>query len=216
MEKFSPLLGLGLVLLSGCATPLNEQLTHLQKATVCCKHYNEINYEKLNLPDAKKVEFKPESPAFNFESGKSFFAAYQLPPFSGPYNVTLHAYPSAGMGDSTTLRPKILLLDEAFNVTRQIDESNAHIRNSAGKVVMDFFVNKSDRKDYYIILHTIPNRENSGITSKVYSPVIIPIGTVVVPIDGKESSRTTYYSPMGILELRLSPYKPNVVGQEPY
>jgi maltose operon protein len=74
--------------------PRPEDLERLRSAPVCCRTFAQFPFEPLDLRKGGKVTFRIDhaSPAFNFESGKSYFKAFSLPPVKHHYEVTVQSY----------------------------------------------------------------------------------------------------------------------------
>lgn len=77
------------VALSACASgPLDqtgtflppEHARQLEAARLCCASYREVPSERLNLGEERAFTLTPGSPVYEFPHGRSFFAAYELPP----------------------------------------------------------------------------------------------------------------------------------------
>lgn len=62
----------------GCS-PLPQQIEQLGEIAPCCTHASQFRFEVLKQGDEHSASFSESSPAFNFHTGKSYFAAFQLP-----------------------------------------------------------------------------------------------------------------------------------------
>jgi maltose operon protein len=201
-----------LLALAGCAVPLADQLDTLSRASVCCTQLSEFKYQKLTANETRSVSLDEKSLAYVFESGKSFFAAFELPTFSQPYTVSLYSTPHpAGNGRGTVLRPRIMLLDASFEITRTL--ADVPFRVGAGHaLVKDFFVNRANRDERYLVVYTAPSEKE---TEKLmtFAPTGVMIGAVYLPIDGHQSEQTVSNAAVGSFTLKLKPYSPVVLGK---
>ena len=193
---------------TGCVAPVREQLSALQKAPVCCASMREFNYAPLSMSDEKEVTLDVESPAFGFDAGKSFFAAYRLPAWSAPYQIRAEAQPGNVRGG--LLAPSALLLDGDFKVTRQFNVAQGP---NARPGVVHIFVNESNRSEQYIVFFTAKLAASDGVNAIIAMPTMIAIGTVPVQIGASESRVSLPYSPTGVFQLKVWPYQPARAGQ---
>ena len=117
-------------LLSACASgPLSEPGTFLppqhsaaaQAAKVCCATYREIQYAKLQRGIETKVVVSSESPVFEFDGRKSFFAAFELPPGTNRILVVT-TVPVNMLWNRTghVMIPAVIFLDDAYQPYRNI------------------------------------------------------------------------------------------------
>lgn len=70
---------IGLLALAAGCSPIEKQAVRLANANGCCHSLDQVQFKPLE--SSKETEFKisEESPTFQFEDGKSYFAAYALP-----------------------------------------------------------------------------------------------------------------------------------------
>lgn len=66
-------------------------MKRFHEAKVCCESLSEIPFEELSPGDSKSFDLNEESPAFAFDTGKSYFKAFRLPPLTAPYRKLLSA-----------------------------------------------------------------------------------------------------------------------------
>lgn len=197
---------IAVLLLGGCAIPLHEQMASLSRAVPCCADFKEFKYQPLSLPSENSVELKSDTPAFVFKHGKSFFAAYALPRYVGPYSITVTHQPTG-----TAISPVITLLDSDFAVSREFDRSKA--RGGSGyRQIVDIFVNSDNRHEQFLVISARSGPGESPMLTKTFTPLIIPIGTAAIVANGSEHINQTAFGPIGNLSMNLSPYQPTVVG----
>ncbi|MGH8751025.1 MAG: hypothetical protein ACREUV_04900, partial [Burkholderiales bacterium] len=84
---------LTLLWLVSCATvnPLDGVRHQLDGAPACCTSYAQFKFEPLSLVGSESATLGNTSPAYNFDSGKSYFKAYRLPESRRPYSITVRS-----------------------------------------------------------------------------------------------------------------------------
>jgi hypothetical protein len=99
----------------------------LARAPLCCDSLATLPYRDLPVAGAPlRVRIDQDSPAFAFDGGRSYFAAFRLPVADRPLVIQVSSLPmrSAGLGALTGLgaplvfRPAVFLVDDAFRVRR--------------------------------------------------------------------------------------------------
>jgi len=65
-----------------------DELKALAQAKPCCASLAELPFRPIEREGLIKLEIGSDSPAFVFDSGKSFFAAFRLPDWPRP--LALH------------------------------------------------------------------------------------------------------------------------------
>jgi hypothetical protein len=102
-----------------CAKPYSGVLRQYREASPCCASLAELPVEPLQLGDTKSFDLADNSPAFRFETGKSYFRAFTLPQGPYPYRVTVRSYLVGGYLKSAYLfYPQLLTLDANRKVVR--------------------------------------------------------------------------------------------------
>ncbi|HEX2830654.1 MAG TPA: hypothetical protein VHP37_30230 [Burkholderiales bacterium] len=109
--------------LAGCATgPLSHTGTFLppqhyaalEKAPLCCESARDISYLKL-IPGAEQAAaITPESPVFQFDHQRAYFAAFELP--AGARTLVVKTYPVNMLWNVSghVLLPSIRFLDADY------------------------------------------------------------------------------------------------------
>lgn len=200
-------LGVGVALLlplSACVS-LSEQRTQLAAAPVCCDSYAVIPYLKLSIPEIRTVKFDSSSPAYVFESGKSFFTAFELPVWAIPYEVEIRTKHSSATG---IFRPRIKLIGSDFQTLRTLEAKD---RFGGSSETIEFFVNQENQGERYMIVYS-DSTGTGGKESIHVAPIIIPVGPVMLNMGATEHRVTVPYSPMGEVRLSLKPYAPREMG----
>jgi hypothetical protein len=194
--------------LSGCVTPVPEQRSVLENTADCCKSMSEFKFAPLAMTDEKEVALGAESPAFTFQSGKSYFAAYRLPAWSAPYQIRAESQDGNTRGG--LLSPSALLLDSDFRVVRSFNVATGP--DATRPNVLHIFVNEADAAEQYLVLFTA--RASGGFNTLLAKPIqaSMPNG-MILPLGATESRVSMPYAPSGVLQVKVSPYQPQRAGQ---
>lgn len=93
-----------------------EHNQKLAQTKPCCASYRDIQYAKLSLGQEATAVLTPESPVFEFPSGRSFFAAFELPANSRA--IIVKTYPVNMLYNRTghVLIPAVHFLDAGHQV----------------------------------------------------------------------------------------------------
>lgn len=134
----------------------------------CCAALSALPYVDLNHSGIRKFVISPDSPAFLFPSGKSYFAAYRITDLPRPFKVEVASWRSAEprslgglMPDFRYLifAPTILILDRDFQIKRQIAPGSAMEQcalNAGAKVYVPQFdvVEPASEAAYLVVMTT--------------------------------------------------------------
>lgn len=114
------LLALGAVaLLQACTASYGTTVQQYREAPVCCTSLAELPVESLQVGDNKSFDLGDGSPAYRFDTGKSYFRAYALPQGPYPYRVTVRSFLVGDRLKAAYLfYPQIITLDEQRRVVR--------------------------------------------------------------------------------------------------
>lgn len=116
-------LSLGLaVALAGCAN-LTDIKANLQKKPPCCKSFDELTYSAIPAKDTYPIQLGDHSPVFEFDVGKSYFTALELPPASAGRQFQMYSMATGSTAfEVATLAqifcPRVLFLDASKAVIR--------------------------------------------------------------------------------------------------
>ncbi len=88
-------------------------------APSCCASPAQFTYAPLSLGQTMTTAIDGATPAYEFESGKSYFRAYRLPETRAAFSVEILSPLAAG--GSYAFHPEVLLLDERHVVVRRVD-----------------------------------------------------------------------------------------------
>ncbi len=196
---------------SGCATKVPDQLTSLRAAPVCCQGYSEFRYAPLQLDKLQSVKLGPGSPAFEFDSGKSYFYAARLPAYSGPLVLGIESQGTVAGAESTSvLRPEVLMLDANYEVVRHIPgESFKHTR--ASDFLGTVFINKENASETYVVIFTRTGAGAPGETVKQFTAQTFSLGGAPITLDGSEQTVPLAFGPDGLLTVSLQRYQPAAI-----
>nr|WP_242533425.1 MalM family protein [Niveibacterium umoris] len=101
----------------------------LAKAPDCCASLAALPYATLAEAGTRSLTISPSSPAYAFDSGKSFFAAYRIAELKRPAEIVVASQRSAEPGSTLQLwpdfrmlafEPTLLVLDAQFRIRRRI------------------------------------------------------------------------------------------------
>jgi len=211
--RAGPTLLLATLALTGCAIPVRTQIhvNALARAQVCCRSYADFSYEPLVMDQERTVELGARSPAFVFESGKSFFYAGRLPAYTGPLSITIDTYGSIGDASETAmLRPEVLLLDKDFTVQRRI-AAEKFKRSSGANLTGSVFINEKNSDELYLVLYANSSPPAEGETVKRLSPTNLYLPGGVINVGGTEETVPLSASPGGAVKLTLQRYAPSSI-----
>ena len=108
----------------------DELTAALARAPECCTLLANLPYQDLAHEGQLTVNIGVDAPAFTFENGKSFFAAYRIAGMSRPARIELSSFRSAGPGSlaqvipeaqQLVFEPTLLVLDEQFQVRQRVN-----------------------------------------------------------------------------------------------
>jgi NAD(P)-binding Rossmann-like domain/Maltose operon periplasmic protein precursor (MalM) len=102
---------------ASCAASHPQAMDSLREAQECCQSMAGFPYEPLL--EGKRVDFHLDasSPAFRFETGKSFFKAFSLPKKQVPYYVRIRSFAlGETIRNAHIFYPQLVLLDEHYTV----------------------------------------------------------------------------------------------------
>jgi hypothetical protein len=101
------------------------------RTKACCDDPSGFSYLPLPQHGFADAVVSRASPAFEFHSGLSPFAAFELPKTSTPYRLRVKSFFDAGRGDETSVfYPVVALLDDTFIVTRMSGLDNLRLEPS--------------------------------------------------------------------------------------
>ena len=169
----------------------DEMLEALARAKPCCASLSELPYRSFEHEGSITLDIGPNSPAFAFDSGKSFFAAFRLPDWPRPLVLHLRsAVPSLIQAFDPVrpiFSPAVLVLDAQFRVHRvmqgpgefQVVQTQSGSGQSGIQMEGDLYIGESAQDAaYLIVLTTDELRARSFATNGGRISGFSPIGTV--------------------------------------
>lgn len=216
-ESVLILLFLGMVfgsLFAGCSTPYGVVMARYREAPVCCRSFADFPYEDLRQGDSKSFDLNDKSPAFAFDTGKSYFKAFRLPPYAIPYRIVLRSYMLGDSVDSAyILCPQVIFLDEKFATVRSTDYrflrlTKAGFFETAGetwglmwKLEGEIEVAEANRNEKYMIIFTTDTllAAKTSISTWRTVPIVLPGLVTAIPTHKEEV--LVPHSPVGRISL---------------
>ena len=131
--QFKAIVFTTILLLGGCSSTVKKQVETLKKTNVCCKEFSELVYSSIKINNDTKVKIDKKSPAYQFESGKAYFKAFQLNKVKSRLNIEIKslfngAFSIVGQDHSNDfIKPHIILLDEQYNVVAKLDSEAKYV-----------------------------------------------------------------------------------------
>lgn len=127
-----------MLLLAGCASvpqppypaDLGARLAAYGRAAACCADPGQFDYAPLPTAGTLQATVGPGSPAFEFHSGLSHFAAFRLPEGPAPFRVRIKSLFDGEPPDGSLFYPVVAMLDESFIVTRVSGLENLRLEPS--------------------------------------------------------------------------------------
>jgi maltose operon protein len=156
-------LGLSVV---GCASNSGVEPTMsaslMDKESVCCVSKKDFAWVGLEKTEDVDFAIDETSPVWNFQTGKSFFNAFEFSPRSGKVKVTL----SSKMLKNQVFAPTVQLLDKDYQVSKTIPLADFKVHYSdmfnANRYWYEFEVDAQDLP--YMVVYTDPSLIGSTIT----------------------------------------------------
>jgi maltose operon periplasmic protein len=195
-------------------------MSRYQEAKANCNGYQEFGYEKLDIPDSKSFRIDKDSKVFGFDTGKSYFKAFELPKYSSPYSILIKSYelngkPTSFFAPAITyvFSPAIMFLDERFTVTRFMEKGVFHYTTASffevfGTTAMmrmleaKIPITQENANDRYMVILTTDEllKEKEVFVSPSFVPLILP-GVVGAVPTGRVNVSNIPHSPIGKIKV---------------
>jgi len=137
MRKILCPVALTVSILGGCATTpqpypaaMQARLALYLRGTACCADPAAFVYAALPAAGAVDFVIGQASPAYEFQSGLSPFAAFRLPETGAPFRVRVKSFFDRGAGQGNVFYPVLAMLDESFIVTRVSNLDNLRLEQA--------------------------------------------------------------------------------------
>lgn len=166
-----------------------DELEALKRATPCCGSLADLPYRRLEREGPITVEIGPDSPAFVFDGGKSFFAAFRLPDWPRPLALRLRSRGPLAVYDPgrPIFSPAVFVLDAQFRARRVMQGSGefqvVQLGSGSGQTGIqmegDLYIGESAQDAaYLIVLTTDELRERSFVSNGQRVHGFSPLGTI--------------------------------------
>jgi Maltose operon periplasmic protein precursor (MalM) len=134
-----------------------------------------------NLKGRIKHTIKEDEDTFSLPAGRSPVVLVQLPDYSVPYTLTVTSLPR-GFGTWKLFVPSVVLLDSAFQPTREVAEAEFIFKpqtfSKSPRLEGEMSIDESSRNDRYLFIYADGAQigELYGVHgSKAYGVVVIPL-----------------------------------------
>jgi len=100
----------------------------LNEAPVCCSSFADMPFNPLQMDSSNTFSIDSTQGVYAFSTGRSYFAAFELPRTNGPYTVSIRSepMPSGFLYTFRLFAPAAILLDKHFKVIRRINTGLTH------------------------------------------------------------------------------------------
>jgi len=145
-------LGMALTACASTSPQENKQalISPLPYSEVCCTNYAEFPWIQLGTNEALDFQIDQSAPIGHFTDGNSYFNAFKLSPRSGRVQIRLSSY----MVDGDVFAPKLIALDENFNVVSEANLDDFSIKASDAFTRTQYqlnFVLDASKTPYFVI-----------------------------------------------------------------
>jgi len=202
------------IALVGCTKPYGAVLRQYNDAPACCASLAELTVEPLKLGDEKSFDLGGGSPAYRFETGKSYFRAFALPQGPYPYRVTVRSY---FIGDDLKsaylFYPQLITLDENRRMVRSTGAETFTVQpagffetmhETGGlpyKVEGGLTFSDGSRDERYLVVLTTDDLLRGQTSTAGEVPIFTPGYTVTVP---EGNAVNIPHAPAGRVNVSLS------------
>lgn len=178
--------------LGGCAADIAKSTAQLHETKPVCKTFAEMAFEPVTYGDELSFEITPEDGSFEFDSGKSYFRAFQLPihPAQYPVSVTSHFYSV----ENKIFFPFLILLDEKYRKTRVLTRAKTFRSWGTTAILSKFYVQPNEK---FMIIHSTPSLFGVSEFSYGSSTMLTPYGGFLY------MTQNVPYAPTGELEIAI-------------
>lgn len=175
----------------------------LSDAPSCCASLADLPFAPLDLSGRVVLDIDERSPAFAFETGKSFFAAFRLPDGPRPLEVSVKTrMPLAAFGPGRPIfNPALAVLDAHHRVVRLVHEPEDFavrppVSEPAGvEVAGVVYIGEAPEQAACLVVLTTDDLRTRRATPGATAEAIPGAMFVGVTLEG--------FSPVGIVELAV-------------
>jgi hypothetical protein len=195
-------LGLSLAL-AGCGPSLLQMRGTLTDSAVCCQRLSELPYSTLSPGESTVLTVGP--PAYRFEGGKSYFAAYSVPTLAAPARLQVESYMQVAMASLSEegqyiFAPQLLLLDERHAPLRSLP---LRMRRMAYVPVTEFAVTGGLGWKF---VHAVDLEPGDGVRHVVvHTTDALMAGSTPIEAPAARKPMRAEHGPVGRLRVSLQP-----------
>ena len=193
-----------------------EAIDHLEMTPLCCQSKSEINFSPFPADSLEKITINNSLPAFEFDTGKSHFVAYELPDQVMPYRIIINSYPVGyGATTATIFEPRLTLLDADYNILGSTAPGTFHFRRlglaegfklTLSTTIESMFYEGAfvvdDPRAKYVIIYSSIHEIEAGVPYEYmqYAQVYTGCG-YMVPLPMGKRQTTIAHSPYGVFRM---------------
>lgn len=177
------------------ATVPSDVSRKLIEAPNCCASLAKLPYRDLNHDSSISSSLDARSPAFNFDTGKSFFAAYRIAGLPRPAMIEVSSFSVISFFLNPAMKglifaPVVLVLDKDFQVRRILNPGEPHsgcATNSSSEVYQLHvdITEPSDQAAYLVVLTTQEMLTQDGVNiCGIIRHGLSPIGNLTLLVTG--------------------------------
>lgn len=111
---------------SNSTADLEQASLQLDSAQLCCENMSQFPWVFLNTEEDLNFNLDESSPVWDFESGRSYFSAFEFSERSGSVEILLRS----NMLEEKVVEPKVALYNSNFEVVKILDERDFNIKFS--------------------------------------------------------------------------------------
>ncbi|MBE4618136.1 MalM family protein [Vibrio navarrensis] len=156
-------LALSVAGLMGC-TSSNEPNSYVDvnQTDVCCESLSGAPWAALELNEDLNFGLDASSPVWQFDTGKSYFAAFQFADRSGNVDVRIRSV----MQEGRVLKPAVQLLDTSFNVVRTIssDQFKTLFSDALSRNRFEIELSVNAKQTPYLVIYSETNALGEKVT----------------------------------------------------
>jgi hypothetical protein len=156
-------------LLASCATQAPssyprataDRLAAYARATPCCDDPSGFSFAELPKQGYAHAVVDAASPVFDFQSGLSPFAAFELPDQSTPYRIRVKSvFDRKGGGGAGVFYPVVALLDDAYIVVHMSGLENLRLEPALATpggepgLAVSLGIDPAERNGKYLVVFT--------------------------------------------------------------
>lgn len=158
----------------------------LDGATLCCAKMSAFAFKRLAIDVSSAADINVRHGVFAFPSGKSAFAAFELPRDDTPYVISIRSEVSDS-GVPYRYRifvPAVTLLDENYmpiatletGYFRPIPATMLPVRRAA--LEGNLLIKSAEPRARYLVIYTTPRLLAGGFSSRVPGVIALPAGLI--------------------------------------